>query len=106
MMLKNISLGMYYPGKSLLHRLQARTKLLALVWIAVWLMIANSRTWHFIPYAVAAIFFCMAVACSGITARQMWQRMWLLLLLTLIGGIRNLASREGDGRTLAALGPL
>jgi energy-coupling factor transport system permease protein len=32
--------------------------------------------------------------------------MWLLLLLTLIGGIRNLSSRGGDARTFAALGPL
>ena len=106
MMLKNISLGMYYPGKSLLHRLQARTKLLALVWIVVWLVIADSRVWHFLPYIIAVLFFCMAVACSGISPRQMWRRMWLLLLLVLIGGVRNLSSREGDERTLYALGPL
>src|SRR5205823_4918055 len=93
MMLKNISLGMYYPGKSLLRRLQARTKLLALVWIAAWLMIANSRVWHFLPYIIAVIFFCIAVACSSISPRHIWRRMWLLLLLVLIGGIRNLSSR-------------
>jgi energy-coupling factor transport system permease protein len=105
MMLKNISLGMYYPGKSLLHRLQARTKLLALVWTAVWLMIANSHVWHFIPYIVAVIFFCAAVACSGVSPLQMWRRMWLLLLLVLIGGIQNLSSREGDERAFSTLGP-
>jgi energy-coupling factor transporter transmembrane protein EcfT len=106
MLLKNISLGMYYPGKSLLHRLQARTKLLALVWIAVWLMISNSRVWQFIPYTVAILFFCTAVAFSGISPRLMWRRMWLLLLLVLIGGIANLTSREVDQRTFSTLGPL
>lgn len=106
MMLKNLSLGMYYPGESLLHRLQARTKLLALVWIAVWLMIANSRVWHFVPHIVAVIFFCMAVAFSGTSPRQMWRRMWLLLLLAVVGGIQNLSSREGDERTFYMLGPL
>src|SRR5438874_8481290 len=105
MMLKNISLGMYYPGKSLLHRLQARTKLLALVWTAVWLMIANSRVWHFIPYIVAVIFFCVAVACSGASPVQMLRRMWLLLLLVLIGGIQSLSSKEGDERAFSTLGP-
>ena len=105
MMLKNISLGMYYPGKSLLHRLQARTKLLALVWTAVWLMIATSHVWHFIPYIVAVIFFCIAVACSGTSPRQMWRRMWFLLVLVFIGGIQNLSSREGDERTFSTLGP-
>src|SRR5947209_931976 len=105
MMLKNISLGMYYPGKSLLHRLQARTKLLALVWTAVWLMIATSHVWHFIPYIVAVIFFCIAVASSGTSPRQMCRRMWFLLLLVSIGGIQNLSSREGDERTFSALGP-
>ncbi len=105
MMLKNIALGMYYPGKSLLHRLQARTKLLVLVWTALWLMIATSRVWHFLPYMVAVIFFCIAVACSGISPRQIWQRMWFLLLLVSIGGIQNLSSREGDERTFSTLGP-
>src|SRR2546427_2103268 len=105
MMLKNMALGMYYPGKSLLHRLQARTKLLALIWTAVWLMIATSRVWHFIPYIVAVTFFCIAVACSGISPRQMWQRMWFLLLLVFIGGIQNLSSKEVDEKIFSTLGP-
>ena len=104
-MLKNISFGIYYPANSLLHRLQARTKLLALIWTAVWLMIATSRVWHFIPYIVAVIFFCMALACSGTSPRQMWRRMWFLLLLVCIGGIQNLSSKEGDERAFSTLGP-
>src|SRR5579884_691349 len=51
-MLSKISLGVYYPGKSLFHRLQARTKLLIMVWLAVVVAIANGREWHFAPYIV------------------------------------------------------
>ncbi len=55
MMFRNISLGTYYPGNSLLHRLQARTKLLLLVWLAIFLIRANNHFWHFAPYVVLVI---------------------------------------------------
>ena len=81
MMLKNISLGMYYPGKSLLHRLQARTKLLIILWLVVVLLIANQRVWHFAPYGVLVLILVSGIAASGISPWLIWQRMWLLTVL-------------------------
>jgi len=56
-MLKNVTLGTYYPGKSLIHRLQARTKLLTLFWIIVCMLIANQRLWHFATIILMLTFF-------------------------------------------------
>jgi len=106
-MFKNISLGTYYPGKSLLHRLQARTKLLILFFIVISLVIAGQREWHFMPFIVLVILLTISIACSHISPRELWRRMWLLTLLTLIGAFTVLFSLSGDGdKVLYALGPL
>lgn len=104
-MLNNISLGTYYPGNSLLHRLQARTKLLAILWIVVWLIIANQRFWHFAPYIWAALLLCISVALARISPRTMWKRMQFLLWLTIISSLTLLFSKETDARTFYPLGP-
>ncbi len=106
-MLKNISLGTYYPGQSLLHRLQARTKLLLLLWIVVCLAIAGQREWHFVPFIVMVVLLCISVTVSNISPRDLWRRMRLLVLLTVIGAIPILFSTQGnDDKTLYAIGPL
>ena len=94
MLLKNISLGMYYPGKSILHRLQARTKLLALSWIILCLIIANQHKWHFAPYIIVVALVSVGVILSGVSPREMWRRMWLLILLMALGAIPTLFSTE------------
>lgn len=95
-MLKNLStssmntissLGIYYPGNSILHRLQARTKLLALFWLLIIYYIAAQRTWHFAPYIVIGLLTLLAVRVSGVSFRQMWRRMWILILFGVIGAI-------------------
>src|SRR5215472_5196156 len=104
-MFQNISLGIYYPGNSLLHRLQARTKLLLLVWFIVCLTIANHNIWHFAPYIVVAILFCIGIALSGISPRQLWQRVWLLTLLAVIGAIPTVLIPETLSSPLHIYGP-
>ena len=41
-MLKDITLGQYFPGKSIIHRLDPRTKLIMLVVYIVALFLADS----------------------------------------------------------------
>jgi energy-coupling factor transport system permease protein len=80
-MIKNMTPGIFYPGKSLLHRLQARTKLLSIVLLIVMLLIANQREWHFAPYIVAVALIICSVLCSGIRLRDLWRRLSILLIL-------------------------
>lgn len=103
-MFKNISLGVYYPGNSLLHHLQARTKLLILFWLVLFLIVANHREWHFTPYIIVATLACTGVAISGISPRHIWQRMWLLILFAILGAIPTLMFTPGD-TTFYKLGP-
>ena len=106
-MIKNISLGVYYPGNSLLHQLQARTKLLVMFWLIILLTIANQHQWHFVPYIVAGLLVIVATALSGISFRHMWQRMWLLVLLAFLGSIVNIFfPSSSSNQVLYALGPL
>ncbi len=107
MMFRNISLGTYYPGNSLLHRLQARTKLLLLIWLAIFLIIANNHFWHFAPYVVLVILAFAGVAAAGFTPHQIWRRIWWLVVLALIGAIPALFTTDGGSSThpLYPIGP-
>ncbi|GAC1354863.1 MAG: hypothetical protein NVSMB38_34220 [Ktedonobacteraceae bacterium] len=106
-MLKNVSLGTYYPGKSLLHRLQARTKLLVLLVIVISLTIATQHQWQFVPFIVLIVLLGVSIACSNVSLRELWRRMWLLIVLTLLGALTVLFSLSGDGdKVLYAIGPI
>jgi energy-coupling factor transport system permease protein len=103
-MIRAIPLGTYYPGKSLLHRLQARTKLFLLIWIVLWLTIANHRMWHFWPYAVALVLLTLGLIFSGISLSVLWQRIWLLVLLTALGIWPILTASDGTHKNLFTFG--
>jgi energy-coupling factor transport system permease protein len=105
-MFRNISLGIYYPGNSLLHRLQARTKLVVLLWLIIFFTIANHRQWHFAPYIVAIILLMTATALSGISPLHLWQRMRLLLLFAFLGIIPTVFFPDPSGKPLHTIGPL
>jgi energy-coupling factor transport system permease protein len=102
-MLQNLSLGVYFPGSSPLHRLRARTKLLALLWLIVFLVVANQRQGHFAPYAVTLAVLALAIALSGISPVLLWRRIWLLALFTAISVVPLLFFLPG--KPLATFGP-
>jgi energy-coupling factor transport system permease protein len=102
-MLQRISLGVYFPGTSLLHRLQARTKLLVLLWLFIVLLAANQRRGHYAPFAVVFALLLLAIALSGISPAQLWRRMWLLVLIAVIGSIPTLLFLQG--KPIVTLGP-
>lgn len=103
---KNIPLGTYFPVNSLLHRLQARAKLLLFLWFIICLTVANQHQWHFLPYVIVVLLVCTGIALSGISPRQFWQRMWLLVLFSIIGGISVLLYPETNAQPLSTFSPL
>ena len=106
MLFRSIPLGVYYPGKSLVHRLQSRTKLLLIAWLVVWQVLAGHREWHFVPFIVLVILIGTSIACAGIPVREIWRRTWLIVLLFLLGVGPLLPTTDVDPRILATLGPL
>jgi energy-coupling factor transport system permease protein len=105
-MFQNIPLGTYYPGKSLLHRLRATTKLLLILWLTIFFTIANQNFWDFTPHLVAIVLLFAGIAFSGVSPGVMWRRMRWLVLLAVIGIIPNVLFFGGSGTTvLRTLGP-
>jgi len=104
MLLEQISLGIYYPGCSLLHRLQARTKLLITVMFVVALVVAAGTYWDFTPYLVAVALVITGVGCSGSSLAVLGRRLWFLALLVGLGMVIGLPAPVGvPGRALLVL---
>ncbi len=61
---KNITLGVYLPGKSKIHNLDPRTKILAVTLIIILLLLSRS----YVAFAFSAIFIGALVIISGIPA--------------------------------------
>jgi energy-coupling factor transport system permease protein len=105
-MFQNIPLGTYFPGKSLLHRLCARTKLLLMLWLTIFFTIANQNFWDFTPHIAAVVLLFAGIAFSGIAPGVMWRRMRWLVLLALIGIIPNvLFFSASSTKILRTFGP-
>lgn len=104
-MFEQLAPGVYYPGDSLLHRLRARTKLLALAWLAGTATVAN-QLGRPAPYVLLIGLALAAAGLSGVGAAQLWRRMRLLTLLTLLGTFPAVLLLEAGDTPLAALGPL
>ena len=68
MLFRSIPLGVYYPGNSLIHRLQSRTKLLIIAWLIIWQILASHREWHFVPFGVLVVLVGASLACARISA--------------------------------------
>ena len=66
-MLKDITLGQYFPGNSPIHRLDPRTKLILLIVYIVALFLAKS----WISYAVMLIFLLIAIRISAIPPKML-----------------------------------
>ena len=64
-MLKDITLGQYFPGNSAIHRLDPRTKLVLLVAYIVALFLAVS----WISYGVMLAFLLISIAISRVPAK-------------------------------------
>jgi energy-coupling factor transport system permease protein len=86
-MINAIAIGVYYPGNSFIHRLQARTKLLLVVWFALFLTIANHRFFHFAPYVLVVALVGVSIALARISPGFIWRRLRLLILFAVIGVI-------------------
>ena len=92
-MLKDITLGQYFPGNSPIHRLDPRTKLILLVVYIVALFLAKS----WISYAVMLVFLLVSVKISAIPPKSIIRGMKPLLMILVFTGVLNLFfTREGE----------
>ena len=91
-MLKDITLGQFFPGKTLIHRLDPRTKILGLILYMVALFCAK---W-FVSYALVLAFLVTMTAIGRIPFKSMTKGLKPMLIFILITALLNLFyTREG-----------
>ena len=95
-MLKDITLGQYFPGDSVIHRLDPRTKLIMLVVYIVALFLAVS----WISYALMAAFLFVCIKISTIPPKSIVKGMKPLVFILVFTGILNLFFTVGEGEPL------
>ena len=95
-MLKDITLGQYFPGNSVVHRLDPRTKLIMLVVYIIALFCAVS----WVSYAVVFAFLAVVIAISSIQLKSLFRGMKPLILILVFTGVLNLFFTTGEGTPL------
>lgn len=90
-MLRDITLGQYYPTDSVLHRLDPRTKLFGTLVYIVTLFLADSL----FGYAAAALFLVLAIKLSNVPVKFMVRGLKAIVFLLLISVSFNLFLTPG-----------
>ncbi len=90
-----VTLGQYFPGKSLLHRMDPRVKLL--LTLAFIVMVFLPQNWF--GLAVAVLFLVMSAAVSRLPVRLLWRSIKPILPLILFTSLINIFYLQ-DGATL------
>ena len=90
-MLKDITLGQYFPGDTVVHRLDPRTKLLLVIVYIVALFLCK---W-FVSYAVALAFLVTAIALSRIRLKALFKGLKPLIIIIIFTALLNLFYSEG-----------
>jgi len=91
-MLKDITLGQYFPGNSLVHRLDPRTKLLALIAYIVALFTAGD----WLSYGIVFAFLASCIAISKIPVKAIVRGMKPLVIILVFTGLLNLLFTPGE----------
>ena len=95
-MLKDITLGQYFPGKSFVHRLDPRTKLVLLVVYIVALFVAVS--WA--SYGLCLLFLAVSIAISTIPLKTILRGMKPVLFILIFTGVLNIFFTTGKEENL------
>ena len=91
-MLKDITLGQYFPGTTPVHKLDPRTKLLLVVLYIAALFVAGS----WITYGLVASFLVCAVVISRIRPKALLRGMKPVFIIVIFTAVLNLLYAEGD----------
>ncbi len=91
-MLKDITLGQYFPGNSPIHKMDPRAKLVMLVVYIVALFVATS----WISYGVMLAFLAMVIAISKIPLKSIVRGMKPLVMILIFTGILNVFFTDGE----------
>ena len=98
-MLKDITIGQYYPGNSFVHRLDPRFKIIITLLYITMLFMGS----HLYSMVFGIVFFFLTFFCSGIAAKVLLKSMKPILPILLITAILDLLFIR-DGTVYWSLG--
>lgn len=90
-MLKDITLGQYFPGNTVVHRLDPRTKLLLTLLYIVALFLCK---W-FVSYGLMLTFLVTAIVLSGIRLNALFKGLKPLIIIIIFTALINLFYTDG-----------
>ena len=92
MALKDITLGQYFPGNSVVHRLDPRTKIIAVVLYIVALFLCSS----FVSYGIMLVLLASAIKLSRVPLKSILNGLRPILFLACFTAILNLFYTPGE----------
>ena len=95
-MLKDVTLGQYFPGTTPVHRMDPRMKLLMTILYIVVLFVADGL----LSYIAIAAFLVTVIAISHISPKVVLSGMKPLIIIIAITGILNMFYTPGEGEPL------
>ncbi|MEQ2442425.1 energy-coupling factor transporter transmembrane component T [Pseudoflavonifractor sp. CLA-AP-H29] len=92
MALKDITLGQYFPGNSILHRLDPRTKILLTAMYIVALFLAK----QLVGYGIMMVVLASAIAVSKVKLKTIFRGLKPILIIIIITAFLNLFWTPGQ----------
>ena len=99
-MLKDITLGQYFPGDSYVHKLDPRTKLIMVVLYIVALFCAV----RWVSYLTVFLFLSAAISISGIPLKSITRGLKPVMMIVVFTGVLNLFFTEGSTEIFTVFG--
>ena len=90
-MLKDITLGQFFPGNTIVHRLDPRTKILAVVLYIVALFSADSV----LTYAIVMVALTVSILASKVPFRSLTKGLKPIVIIVIFTAVMNLFFTKG-----------
>ena len=91
-MLKDVTLGQFFPGNSVAHKLDPRTKLILTVFYIVALFCAKS----FVSYGLMVVLLILSVKVSGVSPKALVRGLKPVLVIICFTAVLNLFYTPGE----------
>lgn len=92
MALRDVTLGQFFPGNSLLHRLDPRTKILVVTAYIIALFGAKS----FLTYGIMFLLLCQGIALSKVPLKAIFKGMKPIVMIVVFTALLNLFYSPGE----------
>ena len=91
-MVRDVAFGQYFPGKSLMHRLDPRAKLVCFIAFVVLIFF----TFNYASLGLIAAFMIFMIAASGVSPKFYFKSLKVILFVVLITSVLNLFYGSGE----------